>query len=261
MNSKEIEDRLLRLLYVRPLAVQDISNPSSAEMVRETYPDHAQFLIPDNYDAIYQAVWALISRELVWLNMAGHSSPLWRFALTDRGRRLAVHEEPNPDNGTEYMDRLLRSSPDTSEVVKMYLKEALLSYAESCYLASTVMLGVAAEASMLDAAADYVQWAGKKADKLREHLENSRTFYVVKLQEFQKRLAVDRPSFANDLADSLDLDVTAVLQLIRLTRNDAGHPTGKKIDREDCFSRLSIYASVHKKLHALRAFFQLSQQS
>jgi hypothetical protein len=52
-----------------------------------------------------------------------------------------------------------------------------------------------------------------------------------------------------------NLIVIAVLQLIRLTRNEAGHPTGKSIIRDDCYSRLCIYAVVHKKLYALRAFF------
>ena len=87
-------------------------------------------------------------------------------------------------------------------------------------------------------------------------MANSRTFYVAKLQEFQKRLSVDKTQFPFELGDALELDVTAVLQLIRLNRNDAGHPTGKTISRDDCYSRLCIYASVHKKLHALQAFFQ-----
>jgi hypothetical protein len=47
-----------------------------------------------------------------------------------------------------------------------------------------------------------------------------------------------------------------VLQLIRLTRNDAGHPTGRKIDREDAFNHLVIYARANKKLYDLMGFLK-----
>ena len=49
---------------------------------------------------------------------------------------------------------------------------------------------------------------------------------------------------------------TAVLQLIRLIRNDAGHPTGRQIDREDAFNHLAIYARANKRLYALMRFFK-----
>ena len=185
----EIEAALLKLLYVRPLAIQDITNPPSTQMVRDAYPTHAAFLTNDNWESVNQAVWALVRRGLAWINMGSmHSTGLWRIILTEKGRLAACGEAVTPEDPTGYMERLLRDVPGTSDVVKLYLNEALSSYVEGCYLASTVMLGVAAEACMLDTAETYVNWAGKRAEKLREHLENSRTFYVAKLQEFQKRL-------------------------------------------------------------------------
>jgi hypothetical protein len=117
------------------------------------------------------------------------------------------------------------------------------------------MLGVAAEAALLETAALFVQWAGASADKLKKHLENPRMFYVTKLEEFQKRITVAKPDLPGDLSDNLDLNVTAILQLIRLTRNDAGHPTGRSIERADCYDHLVVYAHAHRRLHALNAFF------
>jgi len=49
--------------------------------------------------------------------------------------------------------------------------------------------------------------------------------------------------------------VTTILQLIRLTRNDAGHPTGRRVDHEDCYQNLVVYANAHRKLHRLKDYF------
>jgi len=55
------------------------------------------------------------------------------------------------------MERLLEAAPRTSETTKQYLREALKSYEQECFLASSVMLGVAAEGTSLDVAASFVR--------------------------------------------------------------------------------------------------------
>ena len=92
-------------------------------------------------------------------------------------------------------------------------------------------------------------------------LENPRTFYVAKLEEFQKRLTAAKGQLPSVLSDNLDLNVTAVLQLIRLTRNDAGHPTGRQIDHQDAFDHLVIYARANKRLYELMGFFKSSKST
>jgi hypothetical protein len=256
MDMHDLERALLKFIDLKgPLKIARLIHPAVDTLKADlqlslsfrTAADGAQF---------QEAVWALVSRQLAWIDMSQtHGVELWAIRLTARGASVAHDEQINPEDPTGYMDKLLREVPDTTEVVGMYLREALNAYVQHCYLSSAVMLGVAAEACMLETASAYVQWAGSRADKLRDHLDNARTFYVAKLQEFQKRLATDKSQFPDDLADALELDVTAVLQLIRLTRNDAGHPTGRKIDRDACFNHLIVYARTHKRLHALKHFF------
>ncbi len=99
-------------------------------------------------------------------------------------------------------------------------------------------------------------WRGESAENLRTILENPRQFYVYKLQEFDKRLRVAKAEIPQEFSENLELNITTVLQLIRLTRNDAGHPTGKPIDRQDCHQNLVVYANAHQKLHRLQGFFE-----
>ncbi|PYK21933.1 MAG: hypothetical protein DME56_02885 [Verrucomicrobia bacterium] len=153
------------------------------------------------------------------------------------------------------MERLLEAAPRTSETTKQYLREALKSYEQECFLASSVMLGVAAEGTSLDVAASFVSWQGRPAHKLKATLENSKQFYVYKLQQFEARLIAARGSIPPDLSENIEPNITTVLQLIRLTRNDAGYPTGRRIDAEDCYQNLVVYANSHRKLHRLKDYF------
>src|SRR5438270_12881238 len=152
------------------------------------------------------------------------------------------------------MERLLEAAPRTSETTKRYLREALKSYEQECFLASSVMLGVAAEGTSLDVAASFVSWQGRPAHKLKATLENSKQFYVYKLQQFEARLIAARGSIPPDLSENIEPNITTVLQLIRLTRNDAGYPTGRRIDAEDCYQNLVVYANSHRTLHRLKDY-------
>jgi hypothetical protein len=46
-----------------------------------------------------------------------------------------------------------------------------------------------------------------------------------------------------------------VLDLLRANRNDAGHPTGIQLEREDCFVNLRIFARLAERMYALKSFF------
>src|SRR5947199_3374623 len=90
----------------------------------------------------------------------------------------------------------------TSDTTKQYLKEALKSYEQECFLASSVMLGGAAEDTTLDVAASFASWQGKSAEKLKKVLENPRQFYVYKLQEFEKRLTAVKRSIPPEFSEN-----------------------------------------------------------
>ena len=191
-----------------------------------------------------EAVWALVARRLAFIAMNETWSGDWKLTLTAKGHAVA--------DGTQ---RLLEAAPTTTETVRLYLEESLHAFVEECYLSSAVMLGVAAEAATLEISDAFTLWAGRSADQLRAHLANRKTFYIAKLEEFQKRLAVAKPQIPGELSDSLDLYVNSVLQLIRITRNEAGHPTSRRLDRDECFNNLVVYAGVHKRLYLLKNFF------
>jgi hypothetical protein len=50
-------------------------------------------------------------------------------------------------------------------------------------------------------------------------------------------------------------NLDSVLDVLRIYRNDAGHPTSKRIGRDDAFINLQMVARVLQKLYALKGFF------
>ena len=232
MTQEEIQTTLLKFLKVDgPTRLGSLVTPNANSQVRNLVRSRTRIEFEVDWFEVNEAVWSLVVRRLAWIQIGQENPVHWRISLTERGKAAAEGEAVNPDDPSGYMRRLLRDAPGTSDVVQLYLRESLKSFEQECYLASAVMLGVAAVACMLEAADAFVNWSGDRARKLRTMLENRRTFYVAKLEEFQKRLTAASGSLPQEISDNLDLDVTAVLQLIRHTRNDAGHPTGRQIDR------------------------------
>jgi hypothetical protein len=247
----------MNLLNTGPIRLSDLVLPTVNDKLRKVAKSRTETDFEVEWFAVNEAVWSLVARRLAWIEIDQAHPMAWFVQLTERGKAAAGSEAVNPDDPLGYMRRLLQAAPATSDVVQLYLRESLKSFEQECYLASAVTLGVAAEACMLETANAFVNWSGESARKLRQMLESPRTFYVAKLEGFQKCLAVARGSLLSpELSDNLDLDVTAVLQLIRVTRNDAGQPIGRQIDREDAFNHLVIYARANKRLYDLIGFFK-----
>lgn len=58
-------------------------------------------------------------------------------------------------------------------------------------------------------------------------------------------------SLPRELSENVELQLDAVFNLIRITRNDAGHPTGTKTDRGLAYSNLRIFVPYLKKIYDL----------
>src|SRR3970282_369700 len=100
-------------------------------------------------------------------------------------------------------------------------------YTHACYLASAVMLGVASEAAFIEMAEASVNWLQSAGVTLKKILDDPRLPYVRKFEEFRKRVESRKADLPDELADGMSLTFDAVLDLLRVRRNDAGHPTGK----------------------------------
>ena len=204
---------------------------------------------------MWEALWSLVADGLMYLDTAGQGSGTdnWQWRLSADGRRIAEGGTWEPRDPDGYLERVGREIPDLDELVELYLTEALQSFNARCYLATSVMLGVAAERAFLVMATAFAASTVSGAPAMAKELDRPRSNYFALWTEFRKRIEPARGSLPDGLADPLTLD--AIADLIRLTRNEVGHPTGRKIDEDTARVHLTIAPMYLRKMQSLTDFF------
>lgn len=207
-------------------------------------------------DQINQTLWSFVGKGLVYIDIWQHAPENWEWQLTNAGVQSAKDERFNPDDPERYLARLRSSIPDLSDLVLIYVEESVHCYNHERYLASAVMIGAASEAAFLEMAQASINWLESSGAKLQEILNNPRQPYVVKFREFRKRIESRKNDLPDSLKDGMDLTFNSILDLLRENRNDAGHPTGRIILREDQYISLQMFSRYIKRLYSFKDFFQ-----
>ncbi|HSH59870.1 MAG TPA: hypothetical protein VK988_09575 [Acidimicrobiales bacterium] len=205
-------------------------------------------------EEVYEALWGLVGEGLVYLDPAGQGSSTdnWRWSLSSVGVRAAAGGTWEPRDPEGYLRRLRAHTPQVDPVALSYVEEALRAFSARCYLATSVMLGVASE-RVVDGLAGSVIDAVPEAKKLREAVQNPRTSQFNRFFELRKQLEPMRSQLPDDLGDTITLD--AVADLLRIARNEAGHPTGRQVDEDTAYTHLQMAARYLQKMTALQGHF------
>ncbi|WP_280166547.1 hypothetical protein [Priestia aryabhattai] len=127
---------------------------------------------------------------------------------------------------------------------KNYLYEACATGNQGNILAASVMLGCAAEISLKKLCeAFHIYYQNNHTEKETENFSSkvmkAKTAYI-RLDEFTKRAEVHSDLFKSFGFENLKLNFN-FLDIIRQTRNDAGHPTGKRLDENEFKTMLGNY--------------------
>ena len=252
MTDAEIQIQILRYIS-RTDADRRLS--LLAREVGKTAPTGSQI-----WDGkIMEGVWSLIGQGLAYLDYSQPAPGNWDLWITANGRAVVNDEGINPDDPAGYIQNLDQEVPDLSEVAKNYAHEALYAYNARLYRSSVVMLGVASEAAVLEVAGALAQTM--RAEKKRQYLEQLEApnrSYNAKFEDFRKKLESRKDSMPEELTTNLDLTMNSVGELLRVYRNNAGHPTGKVASRHDCFTFLHMFVQYAKRLYAIKAHLENS---
>lgn len=205
---------------------------------------------------VYEALWGLVAEGLLYLDPAGQGSGTdnWRWRLSSDGRRAFQGGSWEPRDPEGYLSRLDRAIPNLHPEARMYLTEALRAFNSRCYLASSVMLGVASERAFLEMASHFALSSLPGAAQFDSELSKKRNTYAFLWIQFRKRFEPIREEMPDGLGDLLTLD--SVGDLIRVTRNDAGHPSGTVIDEETARAHLTIAPFYLSKMKRLAEHFE-----
>ena len=136
----------------------------------------------------------------------------------------------------------------------MYLEEAVAAFYADCLLSSCVMLGVAAEAEFLRllnvAASGQFQSPTFTTLAIKDRGRPIRQ----KITTFQRALVPILPTLQprREFEDA-DTRLNFIQSVIRIARNDAGHPTGVHAPpREDVYVFMQMFVPFAAQVKSLR---------
>jgi hypothetical protein len=162
-----------------------------------------------------------------------------------------------PHAPDRYLEKLQQRVGQTlDDIVLTYVRESLLTFLAGRHLAATVMLGVASERCVdllvkayLSAIADANRKAAFERKVKRAGRSVKRRFDALR----KELLALTLPA---ELGDALDIQLSGIFTLIRYSRNDAGHPTGRTVDRDVAHGNLLLFPQYCKRVYDLIDYFQ-----
>lgn len=209
-------------------------------------------------------LWACLAERLVFLAAdCDNSFGNWDWMLTNRGRQLIDStEDYEPRDVDRYLNILRHRIPNIDPLIATYVREALAAYSAECCLASSVMLGVASERAFQLLGEAFADWLPvTESQKFREIFDRPRQTYISKFLEFRRRVEPLKDQLPEEFSENMALTLDSVLNLLRITRNEAGHPTGRRVDDDEAYINLQMFGRYLKKLYDLRAFFVSNPRS
>ncbi|MDP2305537.1 MAG: hypothetical protein Q8P18_05885 [Pseudomonadota bacterium] len=214
------------LLYEVPrlAALQGVPLAGDADLTRSNSPLRALLL------------------DVGWELMAsGHVRPAqpessWVFiSLTEKGREALGTADANPHQPDAYVAFIRQRVPDIDATTLLYVREALAGFGADTHIACAVMAGVATESALIALTRAAVRWLpDTESGRLQRELEGKKQASRL-LDELRSRLDVRKAILPSSVADHYEISLLGIATVVRLARNDAGHPSGRAYDRADTY--------------------------
>lgn len=213
----------------------------AGEMRPEPHGHHDQ--LSDKYkDQIREIIWGLVIQGIVVPGASTQQASLPFMQITEWGKKCLEDGEYLPHDAGQYISRLNSQIQGVDKYILLYLQDSLAAFRSGAYLASAVMTGVACERTLLllrDSVGNALSTQQSKTS-FASKTKNQQVRRV--FDEIWKRLDPVHEKLAADLGkEDAKAELSGSFDLIRKTRNDAGHPTGRSISREEAHNLLLLF--------------------
>lgn len=196
----------------------------------------------------------IVQGILMWgLNLENASPPFLR--VTTYGAQVLASGEPTPHDPDGYLSSLKSKIPNLDETILIYVSEALEGYLRGLILSSAMTLGGAAEKAFLLLLDRYSEAISEPQRKARFKRDISESISIKrKLDIFNKEMPRLLTVLPRNLKDDINIELGGVFNLIRTTRNDAGHPSARKIEKRQAYANLQVFHGYCKRVYELIEF-------
>ena len=189
---------------------------------------------------------------IMWGNASDRDTTTYPyFSITSYGKKVLEAGEIIPHDPDNYLTHLKKTIPNLDPLVLMYIEESVQCFLRNNQIASSVMLGVAAEAVFYQ----LFEWMKnnatnptfiKKIERVEKQLstKNKQDIIFTEIKQYKDKLD---PTISENIETNLD----GIGNFIRLQRNDSGHPTGTRKSRDEVFVNLRLFVPYCKQVYDL----------
>ena len=177
------------------------------------------------------------------------------FELTAYGEQVLRETQESPYDPLGFLTRLSLDSPDLERNTIDFMKEAVDCFLARHLRAATVMVGLASENEIIHLIEQYDNSLGEDRKTTFERELSKCRSIKDRFDVLYRHLLQDRGSLPLETRE-LDTWLQGVFQVIRLSRNDAGHPIGVDHSSEDVFANLVLFRTYAKHLSRLKRYLQ-----
>jgi hypothetical protein len=195
-------------------------------------------MLPEDQRRFREAVWALIIEGVLVIGQ-DDSNNQWPFlSLSEYGEEVVKAGRIVPHDTERYLQALEQMEP-LDDVEKRYLPQALEALRRNLPDAAALMVGAASEHLLLRLGKAIEAKDMANAAAVRRKLDGSALSLLAFLQDY---LTKRRKSLPRDLDEILDTTFGGIASIIRVTRNDAGHPAIERpVNRDQAFVTLQLF--------------------
>ena len=217
-------------------------------LLREAPDIHYQCPLADKITAV---IWELIMEGVYTPGISMQTPNLPFLRVTEHGLKCFEAGELTAHDPDDYLLRLKTLCPSIDAITVLYTREALDTFRSGKHLAATVMIGVAAE-NMLLRLVDAVH-AALNTPQRQAKFEKDTKGKNAKTQHDEALVRLKSPAtpLPAELESVLTQHIDGIYDLIRRTRNEAGHPTGKRMERYETHALLLLFPTYCKTVNDL----------
>lgn len=179
------------------------------------------------------------------------------FHVTAYGEKVLENTEYQPHDQNGYLQKIKAEISTIDPVIIRYLEECLSCFRRNLLLSSAVMLGCASEKAVLlliEAFGTTLQQTNKE-----DYEKETNTFIIRrKYNALWSRLEPIAKSLPNNLGNNLESIIHNTFDIIRTTRNEAGHPSDNVIEKETVHANLLLFPIFCKRIYKLIDHFSTS---
>jgi len=173
------------------------------------------------------------------------------FELSKYGEQILRETQESPYDPLGFLERLSLDSPNLEANSMEYIQEAVNCYLGRYLRAATVMVGLASENEILKLVEIYGNTLeADDKDAFDKKISSCRNLKQ-KFDVLYDRLHQDRRNLPMETKE-LETWLNGIFQVIRLSRNDAGHPIAVNPPNEDVFANLVLFRTYARYLSMLK---------